>query len=478
MKVSRACRIFLAGLILFLCFAAVPGRTAAEPTAPVGMIKDGVWHLDPANYTYRALQNIKELNLSGKGIRSVEGIEHLGGLVSLDLSYNELEELDLSTCRKLSELNCSHNRLNSLDLSHCSRLKVLDCSDNPLGELNVSVTKNLQTLDCRNCELKTLDTGANRTLTELYCSGNELRDIYTGNLKRLKTLDVADTGVSALDVSSNDALTALDCSGNPELRELNLKTNRRLRELHTDGTAIDSLDLSAQRGLAEAFCSRNGYRYELTDEGQKWILDNGLLTTVPEATVKVGTEIMLTPAEDDLRNRIALPGYLAYKPGEFTQHLLSSTYGEMCQYFAEQTGGVFRKASEEWYYENAHTVVEKAGIAVQAWREENDKVKEAARAFTVFDENGNFKYRCTVVYMDTEQAEEFAKRLNGDHGDGGKSETEDLWGYTGQVQYYACGNALVTMEGIPSLACEQTPTLESYIMRGPATQLYLLAGDQ
>ena len=29
---------------------------------------NGVWRLDPANYTYRALQNIRELNLSA-GIR-------------------------------------------------------------------------------------------------------------------------------------------------------------------------------------------------------------------------------------------------------------------------------------------------------------------------------------------------------------------------------------------------------------------------
>ena len=72
-RANRACLIILAALILFLAAAAVPGRTAAESEVSIGRIVDGVWKLDPINYTYRTLQNTKELNLSGKGIRAIEG---------------------------------------------------------------------------------------------------------------------------------------------------------------------------------------------------------------------------------------------------------------------------------------------------------------------------------------------------------------------------------------------------------------------
>lgn len=474
MKANRAGRIFLAALILFLSFAAAPVRSTAEPSASIGIIRDGVWRLEPANYTYRVLQNTKELNLSGKGIRAIEGIEHLGGLVRLDLSYNELESLDLSTCRKLSELNCSHNRLSSLDLSNNSRLKVLDCSDNPLGELSVARTKSLQTLDCRNCGLKVLDTSANRTLTELYCSGNELSAIETGNLRRLKKLDVARNAISTLDVSKNEGLTGLDCSGNPDLKSLNLSANRRIRELHTDGTAIDSLDLTAQRGLAEAFTNRNGYRYEVTEHSRTWKPEDGLLTANPEATIRISSEIVLLPDDGEYRSRVVLPGYRQYKPGEFSERILTSSYEDMCHYFGMTvgpSGSVFRKANEEWFYENAHTVVEKAGLAVQAWWEESVKQKAGARAFTVFDRDGNFKFRCIIDYMANEEAVEYVRRLNKDHE---KPDAEDLWGHTGQVEYFVCGNAVVTMEGIPSAAYEKTPTLESYLLSAPATGLYLI----
>ena len=471
MKVNRVCRILLAVLLLCMSVSAVPGRTAAEPWVPVGMIENGVWRLDPANYTYRALQNIRELNLSGKGIRAIEGIEHLSNLTSLNVSYNDLENLDLSKCRKLSELYCSHNRLGALDLTPCTRMKILDCSDNPIGELSVASTRSLQTLNCRRCGLKTLDVSVNRPLTELFCSGNELSAIDVSSLKHLKKLDVADTGLSGLDLSKNDALTDLDVSANPELKRLDLTANRRLRELHTDGTAIDSLDLSSQRGLADAFCSRKGYRYEAEGDTRMWRPEDSLLTANVDATIRIGSEILIPPAGDDLRSRIALPGYRKYKPGAFSKLLLASDYEEMCRYFAESSGSVFRMANEDWFYENAHTVAEKAGLAVGAWWEETDKEKSGALAYTVFDPDGSFRFRCTVEYMANENAVEFAERLNKDHE---TPDAVDLRGYTGQVAFFACGNALVTMEGIPSVAHAQTPTLESYIMRDPASQLYLI----
>jgi len=474
-RANRVCRIILAALMLFLAVAAVPGRTAAESSVLIGRIVDGVWKLDASNYTYRTLQNTKELNLSGKGIRGIEGIEYLSGLNSLDLSYNELESLDLSSCTRLTELNCSGNRLTSLDLASCRKLKNLGCSDNALGELDLTALKNLQVLDCRNCGLKDLNLAENRSLTEVYCSGNEISAIDVTHLKKLKALGVKDTGLTSLDVSRNEKLVTLDCSGNPGLKELDLKANPGLKELFTAGTGIMDLDLSKQRTLEGLFGSRNGYGYELAEDARAWKLEDGWLTTNPDTAVRIGSTITIPPASEDPQGQVALPGYIQYKPGEFTNRILSSSYDEMCHYFRMTVGpnrSVFSKVDEKWIIENAHTVVESAGLAVQARQYSTDKEKSATRAYTVFDADGNFKFRCTVEYMDVEIAAGYAKRLKKDHEEnpGG----EDLFGYTGQVDAYCCGNGLIIMEGIPSLAQERTPTLESYIMSDPENPLYLI----
>ena len=170
-----------------------------------------------------------------------------------------------------------------------------------------------------------------------------------------------------------------------------------------------------------------------------------------------------------------MPGYLQYKPGEFTNRLLSSSYDEMCHYFRMTVGpegSVFRKTDESWFYENGHTVVEKAGISVQSRYKESIKVLFAIRAFTVFNDDGSFRFRCTVEYMDKEKAVEYAKRLNKDHEEA--PDREDLRGYTGQVDAFVCGNALIIMEGIPSAAQEKMPTMESCIAGSPDAFLYLI----
>ena len=475
-KLNRVCRIFFAALILFLSVAAAPGRSMAEPEpARIGIIEDGVWKLDPANYTYKALRNVKELNLSGKGIHALEGIEHLSGLSVLDISYNDFDSLDPGTLNRLTELNCSNNHIASLDLKTFGRLKTLKCADNPLGELNLSTLKNLRVLDCRNCGLTGLDISANRMLMALYCSGNELPELDVGYLKRLKTLDVAGIGITELNVGRNENLVTLDCSDNPDLKELDLKSNRLIKELYTHGTGITSLDLSRLGALAAEFTSRDGYGYEQSEECRSWRLSDGALTANPGAAIQIGTEITIAPVGEDQQDRDAMTGYLQYKPGEFTSRLVSSTYDEMCDYFLMTVGpkgSVFHKTDESWIYENAHTVVEKAGISVQSRYRESIKIPFAVRVFTVFNEDGSFRYRCTVKFMATEKAEEFVTRLNKEHEE--MPDEEDFLGYRGQVNTFVCGNALVIMEGIPSAAQEQMPTMESCIAVSPDRSLYLI----
>jgi hypothetical protein len=53
---------------------------------------------------------IKDLNIAGKGIESLDGIERFVNLISLDCSNNQLEELDLRENKKLSKLICTGNK--------------------------------------------------------------------------------------------------------------------------------------------------------------------------------------------------------------------------------------------------------------------------------------------------------------------------------------------------------------------------------
>lgn len=84
----------------------------------------------PDGYIYWSdVRGIKELNITGKNISSLDGLEYFTSLEQLDCSHNNLEELDLSKNIKLKKLNVLCNELTTLDLSHNSLITELKVDD-------------------------------------------------------------------------------------------------------------------------------------------------------------------------------------------------------------------------------------------------------------------------------------------------------------------------------------------------------------
>ncbi len=80
------------------------------------------------------------INVSGKGISSLEGIAYFTSLSVLDCGRNQLTVLDVSKCSKLTKLFCDGNKLRSLDVSGCTALSILTCYNNNFTSLDVSHT--------------------------------------------------------------------------------------------------------------------------------------------------------------------------------------------------------------------------------------------------------------------------------------------------------------------------------------------------
>lgn len=88
--------------------------------------------------TEEEIKKVTELDVSGKGIRSLQGIECFTALTKLDCHNNQLTSLDFSGCTALTKLNCRHNQLTSLNVSGCTALTELYCSGNQLRTLDAS----------------------------------------------------------------------------------------------------------------------------------------------------------------------------------------------------------------------------------------------------------------------------------------------------------------------------------------------------
>ncbi len=135
----------------------------------------------------REIQRVREIEVEGLGIKSLQGIEMFLNLHDLLCSGNQLTELDLRENKNLDFLDCSANRLDTLLLSGV--LTSLYCERNQLESLDLDSLPMLTVLSCSNNRLKELDLSANTCLDVLRCSYNNLVSL---DLSRNNGLDVAE----------------------------------------------------------------------------------------------------------------------------------------------------------------------------------------------------------------------------------------------------------------------------------------------
>ena len=223
--------------------------------------------------TVEEQRKVETIEVEGKNISSLRGIEAFPNLTELDCGNNSIQKLDLRQnpmlitlkCNKnqltqldlsknpdIDYLNCSENQLEQLDVSHL-KLEYLYCSHNDLEQLDVKNSKWLRELDCSKNELTVLDVdvihkpnqvrvecqnnqlilGENKMLRKLNCANNQLTQLNLNNMISLTELNCANNQLTVLDVSSSPNLTTLWLKNN-QLTSLNLDNNPNLNFTYTD----------------------------------------------------------------------------------------------------------------------------------------------------------------------------------------------------------------------------------------------------
>ena len=175
---------------------------------------------------------VKKIDVHGKSIGRLNGIEFFPNLETLYCYNNTLTSLDVSKNEKLADLWCSQNNLTSLDVSKNPELKELWCSDNNLTSLDVSKNIALQKLACSGNQLTSLDVSQNSALEQLSCYDNQLTSLDVSKNTNLTSLNCNQNQLTSLDVSKNTNLTSLNCNQN------------RLTSLDVSQTAVTTLKAS------------------------------------------------------------------------------------------------------------------------------------------------------------------------------------------------------------------------------------------
>lgn len=244
------------------------------------------------------------LDVSGKNIASLAGLDRFPALVTLkaannnlvsadlskltlltnlDLSGNQLSGLNLSANTALLSLNLASNQLSSLDVSANTLLTSLNVSSNGLTSLNLAANPALLSLDVSSNLLTSLDLSKNILLTSAACYGNNLVTLDISGLKVLVTLRLVNASSNAINtvaksltipaaatvqnlVSNGVALSgwlSFTCTGNPNIKTVSLQNcvgllhvtvtnNAALTSLNVTGSALTTLGVT-RSGNASGF---------------------------------------------------------------------------------------------------------------------------------------------------------------------------------------------------------------------------------
>jgi hypothetical protein len=125
------------------------------------LISAGVDINDDGYISYAEAEAITELDVRGKNISDMTGIEAFVNLYGLDCENNQLTCLNVSYDTALYHLDCTGNQLTCLNVSGCTALEYLFCGENQLKSLDVSSCKALVALDCSTNQIVNLNLSKN-----------------------------------------------------------------------------------------------------------------------------------------------------------------------------------------------------------------------------------------------------------------------------------------------------------------------------
>lgn len=158
-------------------------------------------------------RSITKIDVYNKEIASLQGIECMPNLTSLDFGKNQVSSLDTSHNPALTKLGCYSNSLTSIDVSGNPALTELSFGNNRVSTLDVSHNPALTKLEFYNNAVTALDVSHNPALTELSCGKNQ---------------------ISVLDVSACPELSTLYCAENPYLTVIWLATGQAIANFSYD----------------------------------------------------------------------------------------------------------------------------------------------------------------------------------------------------------------------------------------------------
>ena len=201
----------------------------------------------------QAIEAVTSLNIEGKNLTDISGIEYFTNLTSLECGNNQLTALPVENLTQLTSLDCFGNQLTALPVEKLTQLTTLSCGNNQLTAMPVEKLSQLAVLYCSYNQLTSLPVGNLTELTVLNCDNNQLTELPVGDLTLLEQLNCGTNLLTELDIEKLTQLKNLYCNNN-QLTELLVDGLTNLNALACHGNHLTELDITSVTNLNSLFC--------------------------------------------------------------------------------------------------------------------------------------------------------------------------------------------------------------------------------
>lgn len=203
------------------------------------------------------LEGITSLSCVDAGIDNAADIAKLTGLKELNLSNNDITEIDLSDNTELEYLDLSSNSIETIDLSENSKLIGLVAADSSVKEVIFPEdNETIKTVVLNRNSLEALDVSELSNLEVLYLAYNSVSELDLSKNTKLKALNVHNNVLGDIDLSKNTSLVALNLRDN-YLEEIDITPLLSLKYLDLSVNNIMELDLSKNELLETLLVNYN-----------------------------------------------------------------------------------------------------------------------------------------------------------------------------------------------------------------------------
>lgn len=199
---------------------------------------------------------VKNLKANNLNISNLEGMQHFVNLQVLDLSNNQISQINLGQNLKLYELNIGNNLVTNLNLSPNTSLRFLYVYKNNLNQLNITQNTILEVLVADFNKLASIDLSRNTVINSVGLNNNLLTQINLSANARLTDLDISYNPISGLSLSGNSLLTSLACQS-CKLSGIGVSNLTNLSYLDVSKNTISSVSLTNNVALKTLNLSNN-----------------------------------------------------------------------------------------------------------------------------------------------------------------------------------------------------------------------------